>query len=83
MTTKLQPGVLDGKTAEVILEYAAEWNADLIVMGEQSHNGFEKLLLGEVVSNVLKNSKLPLLIVPTDKQEPKLFNQKQNMFLQI
>lgn len=61
--------VLDGITSEAILAYAKEWDADLLVMGNQSHNSFEKLIMGDVVAKVLKHSKTPLLIVPTDKQE--------------
>ena len=38
-------------------------------MGAQSHNSFEKLIMGDVVAKVLKHSEIPLLIVPTDKQD--------------
>lgn len=65
----IQIKVVDGKTAEAILQYAAEYGADLIVMGAQSHNSFEKLIMGDVVAKVLKHSEIPLLIVPTDKQD--------------
>jgi nucleotide-binding universal stress UspA family protein len=75
--------VLDGRTAEAISAYAAEWKADLLVMGAQSHNSFEKLLMGDVVASVLKHSKIPLLIIPTDKQDMNVISQRQTMFLQI
>jgi len=65
----IQIKVVDGKTSEAILQYAKEYGADLLVMGAQSHNSFEKLIMGDVVAKVLKHSAIPLLIVPTDKQD--------------
>ncbi|MBI1343616.1 MAG: universal stress protein [Terrimonas sp.] len=62
---RIEPRVLEGKTADMILQFAAEWKADMIVMGEQSHNGLEKLLMGSVVSDVMRHSAIPLMIVPT------------------
>lgn len=69
--------VLDGKTSEAILEFAKEWNADLVVMGAQSHNGLEKIIMGDTVSKVLKHTEIPILIVPTDKQDLNLASMKQ------
>ena len=73
--------VLEGKAAYAILEYAVEWKADLIVMGSQNHNGFEKLLMGNVVSSVLKDSAIPVLIVPTYKQVMNMIGEIQNMIV--
>jgi nucleotide-binding universal stress UspA family protein len=67
--TTIKTRALDGKTAETILAFADECKADLIVIGPQSHNSFEKILLGDVASKVVKHSKIPVLIVPTDKQD--------------
>ena len=75
--------VLEGKTAQAILEYAAEWKADLVVMGAQSHNSFEKILMGDVAAKVLKHSEIPILIVPTDKQDLNKLGQKQNLVQQL
>jgi nucleotide-binding universal stress UspA family protein len=75
--------VLDGKTAETILEYAELWKADLIVMGAQSHNSFEKVLMGDVAVNVLKHSPMAVLIVPTDKQEQDMVSEKEEIHLYI
>lgn len=67
--TNIETKVLNGKTSEAIIRYADEYNANLIVMGAQSHNSIEKILLGDVVATVLKHSPIPVLIVPTDKNE--------------
>jgi nucleotide-binding universal stress UspA family protein len=66
--TSIKTKVVDGRTSEAILQYAADYKADLIIMGAQNHNGFEKLIMGDVVAKVLKHSAIPILIVPTDKQ---------------
>jgi nucleotide-binding universal stress UspA family protein len=57
--------VLDGETTDSILKYSEEWNADLIVMGSHSHKGLERLFVSDTAVHVLKNSKLPLLTIPT------------------
>ena len=80
---RIKTKVLDGKTAETILEYAELWKADLIVMGAQSHNSFEKVLMGDVAVNVLKHSPMAVLIVPTDKQEQDMVSEKEEIHLYI
>lgn len=56
-----------GDAADAILKYADEWKADIIVLGTHSHNFLEKLLLGDVASQVLKNTKVPVFMVPVKK----------------
>ncbi|HAV54527.1 MAG TPA: universal stress protein, partial [Aequorivita sp.] len=55
----------EGDTAKSILEYAEEWNADVIVMGTHSHGTLEKIFLGTVASSVLEKTKIPVYMVPT------------------
>ncbi|MDE3124263.1 MAG: universal stress protein [Bacteroidota bacterium] len=57
--------ILEGDTADVILSYADEYNADIIVIGSHSHSGLDTLLLGNVPAKILKLTKKPLFIVPT------------------
>lgn len=57
----------EGDTSKKILEYAEEWNADLIVMGTHSHSTLEKIFLGTVASTVLEKTKIPVYMVPTGK----------------
>jgi nucleotide-binding universal stress UspA family protein len=59
--------ILEGNTADVVLEYASEWNADIIVLGTHSHNILEKIFIGDVASKVLKHTKIPVYMVPTKK----------------
>ena|SRR5690554_705323 len=58
----------EGDTANKILEYAEEWNADVIVMGTHSHSKLERIFLGTVASSVLENTTIPLYMVPTGEK---------------
>lgn len=57
----------EGETAAALLNYAEEWNADLIVMGTHSHSVLEKLLIGTVAEKVLEKTKIPVFMVPVKK----------------
>jgi nucleotide-binding universal stress UspA family protein len=48
--------VLLGDPKERILEYAAEWPADLIMLGSHGKQSFEKLVLGSVSEGVAVNA---------------------------
>lgn len=56
----------EGDTAKKILEFAEEWNADVIVMGTHSHSTLEKLFLGTVANSVLERTEIPVYMVPID-----------------
>jgi nucleotide-binding universal stress UspA family protein len=57
--------VLDGDTADAILDYAVENNIDLLVLGTHSHSALENVLMGNTAVKVVRHAKIPLLIVPT------------------
>lgn len=57
----------EGDAANVILEYAEQWNASVIVMGTHSHSVLEKLLMGTVASKVIEKTKVPVYMVPVKK----------------
>jgi len=61
---KIETEVLEGETADAIIEQAEKWKADLIIMGSHTHKGLEKLFVPDVAAHVLKHSKIPLLAVP-------------------
>jgi len=60
--------VKEGDFATTILETAATIHADAIVMGSHSRKWLEKILVGSVTEEVLNQSSIPLLIIPTKKQ---------------
>lgn len=64
---KVSTHMTEGETSEIILNYAREWHADLIVMGTHSHSFLEKFLMGTVASKVLEKTEIPVLMVPVKK----------------
>ena len=56
--------LVQGPTAETILEEAAKLDADLIVLACHGHGAIYKALLGSVSEGVLRGANCPLLIVP-------------------
>ncbi|WP_255702743.1 universal stress protein [Antarcticibacterium sp. 1MA-6-2] len=58
----------EGDAARAILDYADEWNADLIVFGTHSHSVLEKLFMGTVASTILEKTKIPVFVVPVKKE---------------
>jgi nucleotide-binding universal stress UspA family protein len=57
---------LEGHTAEVILAEADDYDADMIIIGTHEHGLFYYLLLGGVRDSVLKDAKVPVLVVPAN-----------------
>ena len=56
--------VIKGSVSEEgIIEAAEKLNIDLIVMGSHGRKGFQKFLLGSFAQDVLKGTKLPVLVV--------------------
>jgi len=55
--------VIEGNPADEIMKLAREENMDLIVLGSIGVTGLEKFLLGSVAEKVVRNSKVPVLVV--------------------
>ena len=49
--------------SDVILAHARTWGAEIIVMGTHGRRGFNRLLLGSDAERVLRDTKVPLLLV--------------------
>ncbi len=67
-----QPGITfetmirEGRTSWTVAREAEDQKADLIVMGTQGKTGLEKNLLGSTAINLIKDSTVPVLVVPAD-----------------
>lgn len=59
---KLMP---EGKPKEDIIKTAEAWKADLIVIGTHGRTGLKHLLLGSVAEQVVRHSKIPVMVVPS------------------
>jgi len=58
----------EGEIAQTILQTAKELNVDVIVMGTHSRKWLENIIMGSEAANVLKDTTIPLFIVPTKNQ---------------
>lgn len=47
-----------------IIQQAEVWQADLIVMGTHGRTGLDHLLMGSVAEHVMRNSEIPVFVVP-------------------
>jgi nucleotide-binding universal stress UspA family protein len=63
----IQTIVKEGDIAESILETARELKADIIVVGSHSRKWLENIVMGSITEKVLHHTSIPLLIVPTKK----------------
>ncbi len=55
--------------AEVITTTADELGADLVVIASHGRSGFSRLLAGSVAEQVIRSSKVPVVAVPTSRDE--------------
>ena len=60
---KVETRVAIGDAATMILETAAETEANLIAMTTHGYTGFSRLFLGSVADRILHNSAVPLLFI--------------------
>ncbi|ELZ94047.1 hypothetical protein C440_10518 [Haloferax mucosum ATCC BAA-1512] len=59
----LQTGVAVGRVAEMILEAAAEYGADHIVVGTHGRSHLQEFVLGSVPESLVRQSEIPVTTV--------------------
>ena len=59
--------VTTGNPADEILRTARRLRSDLIVMGTEGLNGFQKLFFGSTTEQVLHRATIPVLAIPPSK----------------
>ena len=55
--------IVEGEPRTTILDIAAEWKADLIVLGSHGRRGIERFMLGSVAEAVARNAYASVFIV--------------------
>ncbi len=63
--------IKEGNAAKKIIETAEEENVDLIVLGRRGLSAIEKLFIGSVANQVLRNSPVPLLLTKKKTGKPR------------
>jgi len=61
--------VKEGDFAESILKTSNEMDVDMIVMGSLSTKWLEEIVMGRVTNEVLQQTSIPILIIPTRKHD--------------
>jgi nucleotide-binding universal stress UspA family protein len=59
----VEPVILEGNPANEIVNFAKKNEIELIVMGTLGKTGIQHFLLGSVAENVVRHSKVPVLVV--------------------
>ena len=65
----IQTVVKEGDFADYIIETAKELDVNIIVMGSLSKRWLENIILGSVSERVMKQTTIPMFIVPTKKRD--------------
>ena len=55
--------LLEGHPADEIVKFAEQNDIEMIVMGTLGKTGLDRFLLGSVAENVVRHSKIPVLVV--------------------
>jgi nucleotide-binding universal stress UspA family protein len=63
--------IVEGETRSAILDVAAEWRADLIVLGSHGRKGLERFLLGSVAEFIARHAdcSVEIVRVPRKRKE--------------
>ena len=64
----IQTMVKDGDFADSILKTAKDLKTDVIIMGSHSRKWFDNIVIGSVTEKVILYTTIPVLIIPTNKQ---------------
>lgn len=60
---------IGGPAADLIIQQAKEWQAELIVMGTHGRRGIRRLALGSDAEQVVRASNVPVLLVRSPSNE--------------
>ena len=61
--------VVECDARKAILDYAAEWNPDLIVLGSRDRRGIDRIILGSVSEAVARHAPCSVQIIRTPASE--------------
>lgn len=54
----------DGRIADLLIETATRWPADVLVLGSHGQRGRQPILMGRLTETLIRRSPVPLLVVP-------------------
>jgi nucleotide-binding universal stress UspA family protein len=69
----IEPILLRGRAATLIVDEARDMPADLVVVGHRGHGPWESMLLGSVSSEVVDHAPCPVLVARDERLGPIIF----------
>jgi nucleotide-binding universal stress UspA family protein len=60
---EIEGNIIEGHPADEIIKYSEKNSISLIVLGTLGKSGLDRFLLGSVAEKVVRNSKIPVLVV--------------------
>ncbi|MFP4082078.1 MAG: universal stress protein [Candidatus Aminicenantes bacterium] len=63
--------VEEGTASKTIIQVAEKKKVDLIVMGKRGHSVIEKIFIGSVANQILRNSSVPILMTKKKRGKPR------------
>lgn len=64
----VQSEILEGQPQDAIIDFAQKVEADLVVVGTHGHSAIGSVLMGSVASGLVRQAKVPVLVVPCDTE---------------
>jgi nucleotide-binding universal stress UspA family protein len=64
---KVKEVLLEGHPSSEIIDFAENNDIDLIVMGTLGKTGLDRFLMGSVAEKVVRNSKVPVMVVRSEE----------------
>jgi nucleotide-binding universal stress UspA family protein len=68
-SVEVESVLLEGHPADEIIKFAEQNDIEMIVMGTLGKTGLDRFLLGSVAENVIRHSKVPVLVVRGESSE--------------
>ena len=59
--------ILDGQPQAAIMDFAIKVATDMVVVGTHGHSAIGSVLMGSVASGLVRQAKVPVLVVPCDE----------------
>ena len=64
--------VLEGIASEGLIQYAEQNNVDIIFAGRRGVSEIEAILIGSTTSRLIRNSRIPIFVIPKNKRAVKI-----------
>ncbi|MCP5106928.1 MAG: universal stress protein [bacterium] len=68
----LETGVIEGIASEELIRFAENNNVDMIFAGRRGTSEIEEILIGSTTSRLIRNSSIPVFVIPKTRREPKI-----------